>query len=182
MSDNSEKRWYVIRAVSGSEKKLKKHIETEIKKAGMSDYVGQVLVPIEKVYQISKGKKISKEKNFFPGYILIEAILTGELIHLIKNIPGVLGFLGGKDKPEALKPSEVNRILGKVDELASAEEEMLEPYIVGESVVVIDGPFKNFNGIIEEVNEEKRKLKVIVKIFGRRTSLELNYIQVQRET
>ncbi|OFX67247.1 MAG: transcription termination/antitermination factor NusG [Bacteroidetes bacterium GWE2_29_8] len=176
-----EKFWYVIKVISGSEKKIKLYIENEIKKNGVSHLINQLLIPTEKVYQIRKGKKISKERNFFPGYILIEASLIGELPHIIKNVTGVLGFLGQKDGPVPLRANEVNRILGKVDELAEANEEMVEPFIVGESVTVIDGPFKNFNGIIEEINEEKKKLKVIVKIFGRKTPLELSYTQVQKE-
>ena len=183
MSDNAAK-WYVIRAVSGNEKKVKQYIENEIARLGMNDYVAQVIIPAEKIYQVRKGKKISKERSYFPGYILIEAVLTGELIHAIKNIPGVSGFLGtekGKN-PVPLRQSEVYRILGKVDELAEKSEEINEPFIVGETVTVIDGPFNNFSGVIEEINNEKKKLKVIVKIFGRKTPLELSFMQVEKES
>jgi transcriptional antiterminator NusG len=177
------KNWYVIRAISGAEKKVKTYIENEVKRLGLTDYVSQVLIPIEKVYQIRKGKKISTEKNFFPGYILIEAALVGEIKHIIKNIPGVLGFLGPKQSdPEPLKLSEINRILGRVDELSQMSEELSNPFIIGETVIVTDGPFNNFTGVIEEINEEKKKLKVIVKIFGRKTPLELSYMQVQKES
>lgn len=176
------KKWYVIRAISGKEKKVKDYIESEIKHAGMSDYVSQILIPTEKVYQIRNGKKISKERSFFPGYILVEANLMGEIIHLIKNITGVIGFLGDKSgEPVPLRMAEVNRILGKVDQLAESDEEMNNPFIVGEAVKVIDGPFNSFSGVIEEINEEKKKLKVMVKIFGRKTPLELSYMQVQKE-
>lgn len=182
MSD-IDKKWYVVRAVSGQEKKVKLYIESEITRLGMKDFVSQVLIPTEKVYQIRNGKKISKERSFFPGYILIEAALVGEVPHVIKNITGVLGFLGAKGDMDAvpLRPSEVNRILGKVDELAESNEELNVPFIVGEGVKVIDGPFNSFSGIIEEINEEKKKLKVMVKIFGRKTPLELSFMQVEKE-
>jgi transcription termination/antitermination protein NusG len=178
-----EKKWYVVRAVSGQEKKVKQYIESEITRLGLGDFVSQVLIPTEKVYQIRKGKKVSKERSFFPGYILVEAALTGEIPHIIKNITGVIGFLGakGNEQPVALRPSEVNRILGKVDELAESNEELNIPFIVGETVKVVDGPFNSFSGVIEEINEEKKKLKVMVKIFGRKTPLELSFMQVEKE-
>jgi transcriptional antiterminator NusG len=148
----------------------------------MSDYVSQVLIPTEKIYQIKNGKKVSKERSFFPGYILIEAALVGEIAHTIKNITGVIGFLGDKTgEAVPLRMSEVNRILGKVDELAESDAELSVSYKIGESVKVTDGPFNNFSGIIEEINEEKKKLKVMVKIFGRKTPLELSYMQVVKE-
>ena len=177
------KKWYVIRAISGQEKKVKQYIESEITRLGLSDFVSQVLIPTEKVYQIRKGKKVSKERSFFPGYILIEAALTGEIPHILKNITGVIGFLGAKgdENPVPLRESEVNRILGKVDELAESNEELNIPFIVGESVKVVDGPFNSFTGVIEEINEEKKKLKVMVKIFGRKTPLELSFMQVEKE-
>ena len=180
MSDINKK-WYVIRAVSGNEKKVKQYIESEINRLSLTDYVAQVLIPTEKVYQIRKGKKISKERNYFPGYVLIEAQLTGEIPHIIKNVPGVLGFLGSQGEPVPLRQVEVNRILGKVDELAEQGEEMTVPFMVGETVTVIDGPFNSFSGVIEEINEEKKKLKVMVKIFGRKTPVELSFMQVEKE-
>jgi transcriptional antiterminator NusG len=175
------KKWYVVRAISGKEKKVKEYLENEINALNLQDYISQVLIPTEKVYQVRKGKKISKERNYFPGYVLIEAALVGEIPHIIKNIPNVLGFLGTKGEPDPLRPSEVNRILGKVDELAEQGEEVNIPFIVGESVTVIDGPFNSFSGVIEEINEEKKKLKVMVKIFGRKTPLELGFMQVEKE-
>ena len=180
MSEQEAKKWYVVRAISGNEKKVKQYIESEINRLGLTDYVSQVLIPTEKVYQIRKGKKVSKERNYFPGYVLIEAILTGEIPHILKNIPGVIGFLGASGEPVPLRQAEVNRILGKVDELAGKEEELNVPFIVGESVTVIDGPFNSFTGVIEEINEEKKKLKVMVKIFGRKTPLELSFMQVEK--
>ena len=181
MSVETGNRWYVIRAISGKEKKVKDYLESEIKRLGLQDKITQVLIPTEKVYQIRKGKKISKERNYFPGYVLIEADLSGETRHIIKNIPDVLGFLGTKGNPEPIRPAEVKRILGKVDELAEQGEGVNVPFIVGESVKVIDGPFNSFTGTIEEINEEKKKLKVMVKIFGRKTPLELGFMQVEKE-
>ncbi|WP_445455396.1 transcription termination/antitermination protein NusG [Flavobacterium sp. HNIBRBA15423] len=182
MADNNVKKWYVVRAVSGQENKVKAYIESETLRLGMSDYVSQVLVPTEKVVQIRDGKKVAKEKVYFPGYIMIEASLTGEVPHIIKSIPGVIGFLGetkGGD-PVPLRMSEVNRMLGKVDELSVKVDNISIPFSVGETVKVIDGPFNGFNGAIEKVNEEKRKLEVMVKIFGRKTPLELSFMQVEK--
>lgn len=174
-------KWYVVRAVSGSEKKVKQYIENEVIRLQLQAFVSQVLIPMEKVFQIRKGKKITKERNFFPGYILLEAALDSEIEHIIKNIPGVLGFLGSKGEAIPMRQNEVNRILGKVDELADKGEEMYDTFLVGESVRVIDGPFNSFSGVIEEVNEERKKLKVMVKIFGRKTPLELSFMQVEKE-
>lgn len=176
-----EKKWYVVRAISGKEKKVKEYLESEIKRLDLQDYISQVLIPTEKVYQVRKGKKISKERNYFPGYVLIEAALVGEVPHIITNVPNVLGFLGTKGEPDPMRESEVKRILGKVDELAEQGEEVNVPFIVGETVTVTDGPFNSFSGVIEEINEEKKKLKVMVKIFGRKTPLELGFMQVEKE-
>ena len=159
MSENVKK-WYVLRTIGGKEKKVKEYIENEIANAGLQEYVSQVLIPTEKVFQIRNGKKISKERNFFPGYVLIEACLVGEIPHILKNITNVIGFLGdtkGGD-PVPMRMSEVNRILGRVDEMAEKNEEMNIPFVVGETVKVIDGPFNGFNGIIESINEEKNTI------------------------
>jgi transcriptional antiterminator NusG len=182
MSD-SGKKWYVLRAIGGKEKKVKEYVENEIAKGDLQGFVTQVLIPTEKVYQIRNGKKISKERNFYPGYVLIEAQLAGEVVHILRNIPNVIGFLGdtkGGD-PVPLRQNEVNRILGKVDELADNGEELNVPFIIGETVKVIDGPFNGFNGTIDIINEEKKKLQVMVKIFGRKTPLELSFLQVEKE-
>ena len=182
MADNSVRKWYVVRAVSGQENKVKAYIESETARLGMSDYVSQVLVPTEKVIQIKDGKKIAKEKVYFPGYIMVEANLTGEVPHIIKSIPGVIGFLGevkGGD-PVPLRMSEVNRILGKVDELSVKEDLMTIPFNIGETIKVVDGPFNGFNGTIEKINEDKRKIEVMVKIYGRKTPLELSFMQVEK--
>ncbi len=180
----STKKWYVVRAISGKENKVKKYIESEIERTGLTNYVSQILIPTEKVYQIRNGKKINKERSFFPGYILIEADLSGEVPHVIRGVNGVIGFLGAEKKgdPLPLRMAEVNRILGKVDELADTEEEINIPYVVGENIKVIDGPFNGFNGTIENINEEKKKLEVMVKIFGRKQPLELSFLQVEKES
>lgn len=181
MTDTGKK-WYVIRAISGKEKKVKQYIESEITRLKLTDFVSQVLIPTEKIYQIKDGKKVSKERNFLPGYVIIEANLVGEIPHIIQNVTGVINFLGSKgEPPEPLRMSEVNRLLGKVDELADSEETLNIPFVVGETVKVVDGPFNSFSGVIEDVNEEKKKLKVMVKIFGRKTPLELSYMQVEKE-
>jgi len=178
-----EMRWYVLRTVGGKEKKVKEYIDSEISNLGLQEYVSQVLIPTERVFQVRNGKKISKERIFLPGYILIEAALVGEIPHILRSVTNVIGFLGdtkGGD-PSPMRQSEVDRILGKVDELANKDEEFTTPYFVGETVKVTDGPFNGFTGLIEEVNVEKKKLKVMVKIFGRKTPLELSYMQVEKE-
>lgn len=182
MSEVIEKKWYVVRAVSGQENKIKGYIETEVERAGFGDFLGDVLVPTEKVVQIRNGKKINKERTYFPGYIMIKAHLAGEMVHIIKSITNVIGFLGetkGGD-PVPLRKSEVNRMLGKVDELSVSSDNVSIPFVIGETVKVIDGPFNGFNGTVEKINEEKRKLEVMVKIFGRKTPLELSYMQVEK--
>ncbi|MFC6102600.1 transcription termination/antitermination protein NusG [Olivibacter domesticus] len=181
MADQQLK-WYVVRAVSGKEKKVKQYIEAEVNRLGINHLIPQVLIPMEKYFQMREGKKIAKERNYYPGYVLLEASLDGELEHVIKNINSVIGFLGdnaGNAIP--LRQAEVNRILGTVDEMSEQGEMMNVPYYVGEAVKVTDGPFNGFSGEIEEVNEEKKKLKVMVKVFGRKTPLELNYMQVEKE-
>ena len=182
MTDTEVKKWYVVRAVSGQENKIRSYMESEINRLGHSSFVEEILVPTQKVIQIRKGKKISKEKVYFPGYIMIKANLSGEIPHIIKALQNVIGFLGetkGGD-PIPLRVSEVNRMLGKVDELSSDSENISIPFIIGENIKVIDGPFNGFNGTIEKVNEDKRKLEVMVKIFGRKTPLELSYMQVEK--
>ena len=182
MTDNNVNKWYVVRAVSGQENKVKNYIETEINRLGMSDYISQVLVPTEKVVQVRDGKKMVKDRVYFPGYVMIEANLTGEIPHIIKSITGVIGFLGETKGGDAvpLRQSEVNRMLGKVDELSVKTDNMSIPFTMGETVKVIDGPFNGFNGTVEKINEEKRKLEVMVKIFGRKTPLELSFMQVEK--
>ncbi len=176
----STKQWYVLRAISGKETKVKEYIETDVKLRGLTDYVSQVLIPTEKVVQVRNGKRIVKERNYLPGYVLVEAELVGEIAYLLRNTPNVLGFLGGMDKPTPIRQSEINRILGTVDELQETADDTLD-FVLGEVVKVNTGPFSGFNGTIEEINTEKKKLKVMVKIFGRSTPVELGYMQVDKE-
>lgn len=174
-------KWYVVRAITGQEKKVKHNIEVELERAAKMDYVPEILIPTEKIYQIKNGKKVAKERNAFPGYILLQGDFSDpEIVPMIKSVSGVVGFLGSKDHPVALRPNELSRILGTADELSEGEASSEEQFMVGEPVKVVDGPFNEFDGVIEEINEEKKKLKVMVKIFGRRTPLELNYNQVQK--
>ena len=151
-----EKKWYVLRAVSGKENKVKEYLDADIKHGNLGDYVSQVLIPTEKTYQVRNGKKIVKERTYLPGYVLVEAALVGEVAHHLRNTPNVIGFLGGLDHPVPLRQSEVNRILGTVDELQESGEDLNIPYTVGETVKVSVGPFSGFSGLIEEVNAEKR--------------------------
>ena len=182
----SENNWYVLRAVSGQERKVKAYIEHELARQNLTQFVSEVLIPSEKVYEMRNGKKTVRDKIFFPGYIIISADLNnGETLHLLNNVPAVLGFLGeGKTKtnkkPEPLRLSEINRILGRVEEGNLAQSKPENKFISGESVRVMDGPFSGFIGNIEEVYDDKKKLNVIVKIFGRNTPLELSYMQVEK--
>lgn len=182
---SNEVKWYVIRAVSGQEKKVKGYIETEITRQNLQDFVPQILIPSEKVFQMKNGKKKIREKSFFPGYVLISADINhGEVSHIITSTPGVLGFLsmaeGNSKVPVPLRQSEINRILGRVDETDLAEEKLDISFVLGEVVKVIDGPFNGFTGTVEEIFDEKKKLNVMVKIFGRNTPVELNFIQVEK--
>ncbi len=181
---SEEKKWYSLRVISGKERKIKERIEFEINRSNWQDFVTQVLVPTEKVYKIRNGKKVISERNILPGYILIEAVpsrFSGEMITSIANVPNVIHFLG-KNNPIPMQQSEANRMLGKVDDSQGVGEALIEPYIVGETVKIIDGPFNEFVGTIQEVNEEKKKMKVIVKIFGRGVEVELNFMQVEKES
>lgn len=180
---SSDTKWYVLRVISGKERKVREYIELEVKRSKWEDIIKQVVTPTEKVYQIKNGKKTIKERNFYPGYMLVEAVekkLNSDIVSTITAITGVISFLGKDTVP--LRKAEINRILGKVDEMEeSGETVSVEPFLIGETVKIIDGPFNDFNGVIEEINNEKKKLKVIVKIFGRRTPVELNFIQVEKQ-
>ncbi|MBO7592715.1 MAG: transcription termination/antitermination factor NusG [Bacteroidaceae bacterium] len=181
MAEVKEMRWYALKAISGKEQKVKEYIELDMKNHHLDQYVPQVLIPTKRVEQVVREKRVVKEVNMLPGYVLVEAQLVGEIAHMLRNTPNVLGFLGGTDKPTPLRQAEINRMLG-VDQDEEVVPEVLQTdYIEGESVKVIDGPFSGFNGKIENVNSEKQKLKVAVKIFGRDTTLELNFGQVEKE-
>ena len=175
-------KWYVLRAVSGKEAKVKEYLEALMKHNDvLACNVGQVLLPTEKYAQLRNGKRVVKEKLFLPGYVLVEANLQGEVAHTLRFMPNVLGFLGGLDNPTPVRQADINRILGTAEEAVIRTEEVAVPYMVDEAVKVTDGPFSGFSGVIEEVNTEKRKLKVMVKIFGRKTPLELAFTQVEKE-
>ena len=176
-----EKSWYVLRAVSSKETKVKEYIDAEIKNGRLGDHVSQVLIPTEKVVQVRGGKRIVKERTYLPGYVLVEAALVGETVQILRNRPNVLGFLGGMDNPTPLRESEVNRILGKVDEMQEDLVDVVIPYVEGEAVKVTDGPFSGFSGVIEKVDNEKKKVTVTVKVFGRSTGLDLGFTQVEKE-
>lgn len=179
----AETKWYSLRVISGKEKKLKERIELDIQRSGWSDIVTQIVVPTEKVYKIRGGKKVITERNILPGYLLVEADperFSGEIIQSISTVNNVINFLGGTN-PIAMRQAEANRMLGKVDESNISEEVMIEPFLEGETVRIVDGPFNDFVGDVIEVNEEKRKVKVIVKIFGRGTEVELNFVQVEKQ-
>ena len=176
-----EKKWYVLRAISGKEAKVREYLEAELRNSNLGEFVSQVLIPTEKTYVQRNGKRVLKERSYLPGYVLIEAALVGEVAHRLRNMPNVIGFLGGSDNPVPLRPAEVNRILGTMDEMQEEQADVDLTFVIGENVKVITGPFSGFSGLVEEVNPEKKKLKVMVKILGRKTPLELNYMQVEKE-
>lgn len=182
-----ETKWYVLRVVSGKERKVKEQLDKEITRNGWSSTIKQVFLPMEKVYKVQNGKKIMREKNYFPGYVMLEALdkkLTDDMVHYITNVTNVMHFLtdgkGSKGNIISLRKAEVNKMLGRVDEMNDQGITLSEPFIVGETIKIIEGPFNDFNGTIEEVNDEKKKLKVSVKIFGRSTPVELSYMQVEK--
>lgn len=183
----AESKWYVLRVVSGKERSVKEYLDKDISRSGWSEVVKQVFLPMEKVYKVQNGKKIMREKNYFPGYVMLEVVdgkLSDDIIHHISNVSNVMHFLtdgkGSKGNIISLRKAEVNKMLGKVDEMNDQGITISEPFIVGETIKIIEGPFNDFNGVIEEVHDEKKKLKVTVKIFGRSTPVELNYMQVEK--
>ncbi len=176
-----EMSWYVLRAVSGKEAKVKEYIDAEIKNGRLGGHVAQVLIPTEKVVQIRNGKRVIKERNYLPGYVLVEARLVGEIAHVLRNTPQVLGFLGGMDNPTPLRPSEVSRILGKVDEMNEEAVDLPIPFEVGDAVKVNEGPFAGFSGVVERVDNDKKKVTVTVKVFARSTDLDLGFTQIVKE-
>ncbi|WP_185882312.1 transcription termination/antitermination protein NusG [Blattabacterium cuenoti] len=178
-----ERKWYVLKTISGQENKVKSYIEHEIKNNGFKEYIGKILVPIEKVIHMRKGKKIHREKVHYPGYVMIEAFLALKTIHAIKNVPGVINFLSDKKGGKAIpmRKEEVDKILGtNTDKLSNKYININLPFLIGETIKVIDGPFSGFNGTIEKINQEKRKLELSVLIFGRKTPLELNFTQIEK--
>lgn len=183
--NESKRAWYVLRAISGKEAKVKEVLDAQIHNTDLGNYVFQVLIPTEKVLTVRNGKKVVKERNLYSGYVFIEADLRGEVIHTLTTTTNVIDFLRGREKgsaPEVLREADVKRMLGTVDEINDEiTEDGVNDYMVGESVKVITGAFSGFIGEIEEVNRERKKLKVMVKVFGRKTPLELENSQVERE-
>lgn len=180
---SEETRWYSLRVISGKEKSIKERIDKEIAIEKWTAFVPNVIVPTEKVYKIRNGKKVIQERNILPGYILVEALpskLKGDIVSQITAVANVIHFLG-KNDPIPMQTSEAKRLLGIVDDTQSSGEVHVEPYIVGETVKITEGPFADFVGDIQEVNDEKKKLKVIVKIFGRGTEVELSFLQVEKQ-
>lgn len=181
-------KWYVLRVVSGKERKIKEYLDKDIVREGWDKDIKQVFLPLEKVYKVVRGKKTMRERNFYPGYIMLEVKrgkLTGEMISHITNVTNVMHFLtdgkGSNGNVISLRKSEVNKMLGRMDEMSEGGGmTMVEPFIVGETVKITDGAFNDFNGVIEDVNDEKKKLRVTVKIFGRATPVELSYMQVEK--
>ncbi len=180
-NQSTQKRWYVVRTYSGHENKVKTYLENEIKLAKLDDRISTIMVPSEKIFEVKDGKKKSKTRTFFPGYILIEAVLDKEVKHFILNAPSVMSFVGSaQGEPVALQPDEVHRLIGRMEERKDVEV-LAVPFHVGEPVKVIDGPFNNFTGIVQKINEEKMRLRVMVSIFGRKTPVEFDFNQVEVE-
>jgi transcriptional antiterminator NusG len=176
-----ETRWYVVRTFSGHENKVKTLLDAGLEEnENLKAKISEILVPMEKVFEVKDGKKKSKTKNFFPGYILINADLDNQVKDFILNTQSVMGFLGTGGNPNPLQPEEVRRIVGRISQ-DSTTERMETIFRNGDLVKIIDGPFNNFSGTIEEVNEEKMKIKVMVSIFGRKTPVEIDFIQAELE-
>lgn len=176
------KNWYVLRAIGGKEKKAKEALDAEVLRRGLQDFVSPAIVPVEHVYTQRNGKKVVKEKVLYSGYVFVEAALVNDVEFTISNVPNIIDFLRNKaNKPDPMRSSEVARMIGKADEIGDVTADIQVPYSVGETVKVTDGPFNGFSGEIEDVDAEKKTLKVMVKIFGRKTPLELGYLQVEKE-
>ena len=171
--------WYIVQAYSGFEKKVVGNIKDELKKLKLSENLEEILVPTHQVTEVKKGKRTKKEKKFFPGYVLIKVELTKQIYHVIKNLQKVSGFLGSSDAPTPISDDEIKRILGQVSETAISQKTGIS-FEIGEKVKVCDGPFASFNGLIEEIDEEKSRLKVSVSIFGRPTPVDLEFNQVEK--
>ena len=172
-------RWYVVHAYSGFENKVAQSIREQAEKKGLAEEISQVMVPTEEVVEVRRGSKVQTERKFFPGYVLVKMDLTDEAFHLIKNTPKVTGFLGADNKPVPISENEAGRILRQVQEGVERPKPAVS-FEIGEQVKVADGPFASFNGTVEDVDEERARLKVAVSIFGRSTPVELDYAQVEK--
>ena len=187
VENQKETKWYVLRVVSGKERSVKEYLDKDIARNGWTNIIIQVFLPMEKVFKVQNGKKVMREKNYFPGYVMLEVEdgkLSDDVVQHVSNISNIMHFLtdgkGSKGNIISLRKAEVNKMLGKVDEMNDIGVSISEPFIVGETIKIIEGPFNDFNGVIEEVTDEKKKLKVSVKIFGRSTPVELSYVQVEK--
>lgn len=185
MSEQTPMQWYVLRAIGGKERKVKEYLEAEIRTLKLQDHISQILIPTEKVMGVRAGKKVIKERVSYPGYVLVQCHFSGEIPNLLRNIPNVMGFLSDDKKSmmdaTPLREAEVSRLLGQVDAMSESEELVEVGYVVGDAVKVIDGPFASFVGTVETVDTQRKKLTVSVKIFGRKTPMELSYTQVEKE-
>lgn len=179
--DAKQAKYYVIRTFSGKEEQVREYIKSECNHTDLGSYVGDVLIPMERTYQIRNGKKVAKDRPYYPGYVFVQAILVGEVQHRLRTIPNTLGFLEANPDPVPLRDSEVKRMLGVMDELSEKEDESMLDFFVGEKVKVAFGPFSGFSGDVTEVNLEKKKLKLLVKVFGRETQMEVDFMQVEKE-
>lgn len=190
--ESVETKWYCLRVVSNKERKLKERLDLEVDRNGWRHLIPNIIVPTEKVYKIRNGKKVIQERTLTPGYILVEAVvrntpnglrsaLDGNVVQVLTAINDVIHFLGKKN-PIAMRDHEITKILSKVDEYSETGESLADPFLVGEDVKVTDGPFKDFPGVVKIVNEEKKKLTIITKVFGRETEVELNFMQVEKNT
>ena len=176
-----EMKWYTLRVLSGQENKVKAHLENNIDLKNMHEYFGRIIVPSQPVLEMRDGKKRVKNKVFFPGYILIEMHYNTKTAMLVQETPGVIGFVGPRNNPQVVRPEEVEAVLRKVEKEEATVEKVEVPFKIGDTIRVIDGPFADFTGVVEEINEEKKKVKVLVSIFGRPTPVELDFLQVELE-
>ncbi|MBF0433053.1 MAG: transcription termination/antitermination factor NusG [Fibrobacteria bacterium] len=172
------KKWYVVHTYSGQEGKVKAHLEMTVEKAGLAEYFGEILMPTREVVSVTKGKKISRDRKNFPSYVIVEMEMNKETLHFVTDVPGVTHFVG-VGKPQPIRPAEIERILGQEKTTVQEDGKVEIPYLAGDNIRIKDGPFKDFDGLVEEVNPEKGKIKVLVSVFGRSTPVELDFIQVE---
>jgi transcriptional antiterminator NusG len=179
----SDKKWFALRVFSGKEEKVKSRIEHEVEQGNIEEKIGNIIIPSENIIEMKNGKKRVKNKVFFPGYMLIEMVLDNQTKHVVVNTPGVVNFVGPRNEPVPLRASEVRSIIGKIEKSRETEVKgkITVPFKVGDAIKVVDGPFNDFTGFVEEINDEKNKVKVNISIFGRQTPVELDFLQVELE-
>ncbi|MCC7430730.1 transcription termination/antitermination factor NusG [bacterium] len=179
--ENKDCKWYALRIYSGQEKKVQAYLAKEIELNNVKDQISEFMVPSEKIVEMKNGKQKQKERMLYPGYILVQMELNDKTKHVVLNTPGIISFVGPQNNPLPLKQSDIESIFGRVDEIAVRGETVEVPFRLGDAVKVVDGPFNDFSGNVEEINEEKRKVKVLVSVFGRPTPIELDFLQVKLE-